>query len=97
MVYKFIERSRGVVIFSVSLIAFGTVGLFLQFLSLSLIPWENLLPDVRAAIPRSRSTRARFAIRASGVKRGSAPRKSPLANSVFSSIRPVRKPRPSGL
>ena len=42
----------------------------------------------RAAIVRSRSTRARFALRASGVKRGTMLRKSELSNVVFSSISP---------
>ena len=38
-----------------------------------------------------------FALRASGVKRGTMLRKSVLSNEVFSSILPVRKPLPSGL
>ena len=50
-----------------------------------------------AAISPSRSTRAWFAFRASGVKRGTMLRKSVLSNVVFSSIVPVRKPLPSGL
>jgi hypothetical protein len=50
-----------------------------------------------AAILLSRSTRARFAARASGVKRGTVLRKSELSNVVLSSILPVRKPFPSGL
>jgi hypothetical protein len=52
----------------------------------------------RSAMLVTRSTNARFAFRASGsVKRGTVLRKSPPANSVFSSIVPVRKPLPSGL
>ena len=51
----------------------------------------------RAAISPSRSTSAWFALRASGVKRGTMLRKSVLSNVVFSSIVPVRKPLPSGL
>ena len=51
----------------------------------------------RAAISPSRSTRAWFALRASGVKRGTMLRKSVLSNVVFSLIVPVRKPLPSGL
>ncbi len=47
--------------------------------------------------PPSRSTRAWFALRASGVKRGTMLRKSDLSNVVFSLILPVRKPFPSGL
>jgi hypothetical protein len=42
------------------------------------------------------SIRAWFAFRASAVKRGFEVRKSPLVNVVFSSIVPVRNPRPSG-
>src|SRR3954465_764262 len=45
----------------------------------------------------SKSTRAWFALRASGAKRGTLLRKSDRVNSVFSSIFPVRKPLPSGL
>ena len=37
MVYKMIERSKGVVIFAISLIAFGSFGTFLLVLSLALI------------------------------------------------------------
>ena len=51
----------------------------------------------RCAMRPSRSTRAWFAFRASGVKRGMVFRMSVLANAVFSSIVPVRKPLPSGL
>ncbi|MNJ79594.1 hypothetical protein D3C77_776650 [compost metagenome] len=42
-------------------------------------------------------TRVEFALRASGVKRGTLLRKSVGSNFVFSSILPVRKPAPSGL
>jgi hypothetical protein len=52
---------------------------------------------LRSAMLPSRSTSARFAFRASGVKRGTVLRKSVLSKVVFSSILPVRKPRPSGL
>ena len=51
----------------------------------------------RSATRLSSSTKARFAFRASASKRGTVLRKSPLANSVVSSIFPVRKPLPSGL
>ena len=51
----------------------------------------------RSATRPSRSTNAWFALRASGVKRGTVLRKSVLSNVVFSSILPVRKPLPSGL
>jgi hypothetical protein len=51
-----------------------------------------------SAMRVSSSTKAKFALRASGsVNRGTVLRKSPLANSVVSSILPVRKPLPSGL
>src|SRR5882762_9841848 len=52
---------------------------------------------LRSPILRSRSTRVWFALRASGVKRGSVLRKSVRSNVVFSLILPVRKPLPSGL
>src|SRR6516165_6505764 len=45
----------------------------------------------------SRSTSPRFALIASGVKRGRMLRKSELSSVVFSSIFPVRKPLPRGL
>ena len=45
----------------------------------------------------SSSTSAWFALRASGVKRGTMLRKSLLSNVVVSSIAPVRKPLPRGL
>ena len=48
--------------------------------------------DVRNDDP----TKARFALRASGEKRGCVRRKSPLSNVVVSSMVPVRKPLPSG-
>jgi len=51
----------------------------------------------RSAISRSRSTRVWFALRASGVKRGTMVRKSELSNVVVSSIFPVRKLFPRGL
>ena len=57
--------------------------------------WAGVAP-LPAAILSSSSTRAWLALRASAVKRGSALRKSPSANLVFSSMAPVRKPRPSG-
>src|SRR5215207_7903759 len=50
-----------------------------------------------AAILSSRSTRAWFAFRFSGSKRGTVLRKSEPSNVVVSSILPVRKPLPSGL
>src|SRR5260370_13285789 len=51
----------------------------------------------RSAILRSRSTKASFALRFSGVKRGTMLRKSLLSNCVSSLIFPVRKPFPRGL
>src|ERR1035438_4986880 len=45
----------------------------------------------------SRSTKARFAFRASSVKRGRVLRTSEVSNAVFSLILPVRKPFPKGL
>src|SRR5919202_560171 len=51
----------------------------------------------RSAIVPSRSTSAWFALRFSGVKRGTVLRKSELSKLVFSSILPVRKPLPNGL
>src|SRR5258705_2890556 len=50
-----------------------------------------------SAILPSRSTNALFALRFSGVKRGTTVRKSVLSNLVSSVIFPVRKPLPSGL
>ena len=52
-------------------------------------------PASRSSAPRrcrSRSTKARFALRASGVKRGTMLRKSELSNVVFSSILPGEEP-----
>lgn len=51
MVYKFIVRSKGVVIFSVSLIAFGTFGTFLLVLSVALLSLGSVVPDVKAVLP----------------------------------------------
>ena len=51
----------------------------------------------RAPICSSNSTTGRFALRASGVKRGRLVRLSLPPNAVVSSILPVRKPLPSGL
>ena len=51
----------------------------------------------RSPIVRSRSTRAWFALRASGVNRGSEDRMSSLSNVVSSLIFPVRNPLPRGL
>jgi len=50
VVYKFITRSRGVVIFSISLIAFGAFNAFLMVLSMALMSLRNL-PDVAAVMP----------------------------------------------
>jgi hypothetical protein len=41
MVYKFIERSKGVVIFAVSLIALGSFNAFLVMLSVLLLPLDG--------------------------------------------------------
>lgn len=50
MVYKFITRSKGVVIFAISLIAFGTFSTFLLILSIALISLRNI-PEVKSAMP----------------------------------------------
>ncbi len=50
MVYKFITRSKGVVIFAVSLIAFGSFNTFLLVLSLGLIQLRDM-PELRAVMP----------------------------------------------
>ncbi|MDD5574682.1 MAG: hypothetical protein PHH75_05835 [Candidatus Omnitrophica bacterium] len=47
MVYQFITRSKGVVIFAVSLIAFGAFNAFLMVLSMALVSLRNL-PDIAA-------------------------------------------------
>lgn len=51
MVYKFILRSKGVVIFAVSLIAFGTFSAFLLILSIALISLKNIVPEFKAMVP----------------------------------------------
>ena len=51
----------------------------------------------RSAKAFSHSTKARFALRFSSVKRGTTFLKSVGSNVVLSSICPVRKPLPSGL
>jgi hypothetical protein len=51
MVYKFITRSKGVVIFAISLIAFGSFGTFLLILSMALITLKSI-PEVGAAMPQ---------------------------------------------
>lgn len=51
MVYKFIERSNGVVIFAVSLIFFGGFSTFLLILSLALISLKDIIPSVAAVMP----------------------------------------------
>ena len=50
MVYKFITRSKGVVIFAISLIAFGAFNTFLLVLSLGLISLRNM-PDLKPVMP----------------------------------------------
>lgn len=50
MVYQLITRSRGVVFFAVSLIAFGTFGTFLTILSVLLLFLKDL-PQVRGLAP----------------------------------------------
>jgi hypothetical protein len=52
---------------------------------------------LRAANELTRSTKAWFALRFSGLNLGTLLRKSVLSNFVFASILPVRKPLPSGL
>ena len=51
MVYKFIERSKGVVIFAVSLITFGAFNTFLLVLSLSLLSLKDTVPGFGAQMP----------------------------------------------
>jgi len=51
MVYKFIERSKGVVVFAISLIAFGSFSTFLLILSLALIPLKNDVAEMRVVMP----------------------------------------------
>ncbi len=51
MVYKFIERSRGVVVFAISLIAFGSFAAFLLILSLALIPLKDIVPGMDKVLP----------------------------------------------
>jgi len=58
--------------------------------------WAGVAPLPAAILP-SRSTRAWFALRASGLKRGMVLRMSELSKEVASLILPVRKPLPSGL
>jgi hypothetical protein len=50
MVYQFITRSKGVVFFSVSLIAFGTFGAFLMILSVLLLSLKDL-PAFQGFVP----------------------------------------------
>ena len=50
MVYKLITRSKGVVIFSIFLIAFGAFGSFLLVLSLALISLRDF-PQVKGIMP----------------------------------------------
>jgi len=52
MVYKFIVRSKGVVIFAVSLIALGSFNTFLIILSFLLIPLKDSFADVKNAAPQ---------------------------------------------
>ncbi|MFH1691730.1 MAG: hypothetical protein ABIC68_04085 [Candidatus Omnitrophota bacterium] len=51
MVYKFILRSKGVVIFAISLIAFGAFSAFLLILSISLISLKDIVPEFNAMVP----------------------------------------------
>ncbi|MFA5039971.1 MAG: hypothetical protein WC732_09900 [Candidatus Omnitrophota bacterium] len=50
MVYKFITRSKGVVIFSISLIALGAFNAFLMILSMALMCLRDY-PEFAAVIP----------------------------------------------
>src|SRR5512135_3666677 len=50
MVYKLITRSKGVVIFAITLIAFGTFCAFLLILSLLLISLQGI-PELRGLFP----------------------------------------------
>lgn len=51
MVYKFITRSKGVVIFAISLIAFGSFSAFLLILSIALISLKDIVPEFKATVP----------------------------------------------
>ncbi len=51
MVYKFIVRSKGVVIFAISLIAFGSFSAFLLILSIALISLKDIVPEFNAMVP----------------------------------------------
>lgn len=51
MVYKFIVRSKGVVIFAISLIAFGSFSAFLLILSIALISLKDIVPEFKAMVP----------------------------------------------
>jgi len=53
MVYKFIVRSKGVVIFAISLIAFGAFGTFLLVLSLALISLKDIVPGMANSMPNN--------------------------------------------
>lgn len=50
MVYKFITRSKGVVIFSISLIALGSFNAFLMVLSMALMSLKDY-PEFGAVVP----------------------------------------------
>lgn len=52
MVYRYVTRSRGVVIFSVSLIAFGAFGAFLLILSILLLTLKDTVPGFSDAVPQ---------------------------------------------
>lgn len=52
MVYKYITRSKGVVIFAISLIAFGSFSTFLLILSVALIPLNQQIPAMAQAMPK---------------------------------------------
>lgn len=51
MVYKFIERSKGVVISAVLLMAFGTFGAFLLLVSIFLLFAKDEIPGLAALLP----------------------------------------------
>lgn len=52
MVYKFIVRTKGVVIFAISLIAFGSFCTFLLILSLSLLFFKGGVLDMTEGMPQ---------------------------------------------
>lgn len=52
MVYRLVTRSKGVVVFAISLIAFGTFGAFLLLLSILMLTLRHL-PQLQGLVPES--------------------------------------------